>query len=122
MAHASPLVLTPVLATAAFHLSRSTAAESRSLSWCPSHLYGKAIAELQKQQNLESADISTRLQILLSILTLLVSVMITGSDDFPVLFRLLESALNAMGGEDELGQDELATFIIRQIHKLVFFL
>ncbi|KAH0438388.1 hypothetical protein CcaCcLH18_03375 [Colletotrichum camelliae] len=42
--------------------------------------------------------------------------MVTGSDDFPLLFRLLESALEAIGGEDSLGEDELSRFIVRQVH------
>ncbi|EQB43807.1 hypothetical protein CGLO_17512 [Colletotrichum gloeosporioides Cg-14] len=44
--------------------------------------------------------------------------MVTGSDDFPLLFRLLESALEAIGGEDSLGEDELSRFIVRQVHKM----
>ncbi|KAH6691609.1 hypothetical protein F5X68DRAFT_252670 [Plectosphaerella plurivora] len=118
IAHTSPLVLAPVLATAAFHMSRLETVESFSGPRSSSRLYNQALVELQKYQDFENVDTSTRLQILLAILTLLVNVMVTGSDDFPIIFRLLESALKAMGGEDELGRDELATFIVRQIHKM----
>lgn len=121
IAHSSPLVLAPVLATAAFHMSRLETGESRPGPWSASRLYNQALVELKNQQDLEGADASTRLQILLAILTLLVNVMVTGSEDFPIIFRLLKSALAAMGGEDGLGSDELATFIVRQIHKYVFF-
>jgi hypothetical protein len=117
IAHRSPLVLAPVLATAAFHMARLETADRSSGLWSSSRLYGQALAELQVQRDLEKADASTRLHILLALLTLLVSVMVNGSDDFPIIFRLLVSALNAMGGEEALGHDELATFIVRQIHK-----
>lgn len=57
--------------------------------------------------------------VLLTILVLLVAVMIAGSDDFPILLRMLQSAFEAIGGEEGPGRGVFAKFMIRQIHKSV---
>ncbi|KAF4836808.1 Transcriptional regulatory protein moc3 [Colletotrichum siamense] len=138
IAHLDQLVLNSVLTVASFHrygqhLSQSKNLDVRedSLPVPPglsyqlstnanppaSQLYAWTIADLQRR-DLGHSDQSSRLSILLAILVLLVAVMVTGSDDFPLLFRLLESALEAIGGEDSLGEDELSRFIVRQVHKM----
>ncbi|KAL0929700.1 uncharacterized protein CTRU02_215343 [Colletotrichum truncatum] len=140
IAHIDRLVLNAVLSVASFHLtSRQYSRKQRLLSgdkcslmtatftsdskssWSTNlqaiHLYNCVITELQRR-DLRGSDNSKRLFILLAILTLLVAVMVTGSDDFPALFRLLESALRIIGGEESLGKDELATFIMRQVRKM----
>lgn len=137
IAHLDQLVLNSVLTVASFHrygqhLSQSKNLDVRedSLQVPPglsyqlstnanppaSQLYAWTIADLQRR-DLGHSDQFSRLSILLAILVLLVAVMVTGSDDFPLLFRLLESALEAIGGEDSLGEDELSRFIVRQVHK-----
>ncbi|KAH9226477.1 hypothetical protein K456DRAFT_1754827 [Colletotrichum gloeosporioides 23] len=138
IAHLDQLVLNSVLTVASFHRYRQRLSQSKSLDFredslpappdlssqlsananpSASQLYACTIADLQRR-DLGHSDQSSRLSILLAILVLLVAVMVTGSDDFPLLFRLLESALEAIGGEDSLGEDELSRFIVRQVHKM----
>ncbi|KAK2731399.1 hypothetical protein CKAH01_09047 [Colletotrichum kahawae] len=138
VAHLDQLVLNSVLTVASFHrygrhLSQPTNLDFHedSLPAPPglscqlfttanptaSQLYARTIADLQRR-DLGQSDPFSRLSILLTILVLLVAVMVTGSDDFPLLFRLLESALEAIGGEHSLGEDELSRFIVRQVHKM----
>ncbi|KAI5459481.1 hypothetical protein BGZ63DRAFT_474121 [Mariannaea sp. PMI_226] len=137
LAHADQLVMDAVLAVSAFHLSsqeaRHTHYSSRSSSrGVPSfsfftaqqhysnsqQLYAHAIQGLQKRQKLATCDKQDQHLVLLTILILLVSVMVTGSKDFPILFNMLQSALQAIGGEVELDDGDLSQFIIRQIHKM----
>ncbi|KAL3299233.1 acriflavine sensitivity control protein acr-2 [Colletotrichum asianum] len=136
IAHLDQLVLNSVLTVASFHrygqrLSQSKNLDVRddSLPAPPglsyqlstnanppaSQLYAWTIADLQRR-DLGHSDQSSRLSILIAILVLLVAVMVTGSDDFPLL--LFESALEAIGGVDSLGEDELSRFIVRQVHKM----
>ncbi|KAE9570001.1 hypothetical protein CGMCC3_g13854 [Colletotrichum fructicola] len=138
IAHLDQLVLNSVLTVASFHRYGQRLSQSKSLDFredslpappglssqlsananpSASQLYACTIADLQRR-DLGHSDQSSRLSILLAILVLLVAVMVTGSDDFPLLFRLLESALEAIGGEDSLGEDELSRFIVRQVHKM----
>lgn len=137
IAHLDQLVLNSVLTVASFHRYGQRLSQSKSLDFredslpappglsyqlsandnpSASQLYACTIADLQRR-DLGHSDQSSRLSILLAILVLLVAVMVTGSDDFPLLFRLLESALEAIGGEDSLGEYELSRFIVRQVHK-----
>ena len=125
-----------VLAVSSFHLSAS---RGRGISFQSPHpgagyhlfataesfgseeLYLRAIQGLQRRQNIADYKEEDRLAILLSILVLQITVMVTGSNDFPILFRMMESALNAIGGEHQLGSGELSRFMARQIHKYVLF-
>lgn len=139
IAHTETLVLSAVLTAASFHLaSQSHCRSSKYLSLekplpftstaptalqavshaCPepTQIYIRTIMDLQAR-HLESISQTAKHSTLLTILTLLVAVMVTGSDDFPMLFRLLESAVEAMGGEESLGNSELSRFILRHIFK-----
>jgi len=112
------LVKKAVLAVSAFHLSGKTDCHGIFKDLAnPSKLYSEAIHELQNRKNLDQYGHQTKRLIILSIIVLLVAVMVTGCSDFPILFQLLQSALEAIGGEDGLGSDELSEFALRQIHK-----
>ncbi|KAI3529728.1 hypothetical protein CMEL01_16723 [Colletotrichum melonis] len=115
IAHMDPLVLKSVLAVSSFHVTRS---RLHNTSVVPMQLYATTIHDLGRRRDLEAHDRSSKIRTLVVILVLLVSAMVTGSDDFPMLFRLLESALATIGGEDSLGHDELSAFIMRQVYKL----
>lgn len=122
------LVLDAVLTVSAFHiwLNRNPAAEfhspgdmtSASLQAPdPNQLYRRVISGLQQQRELESCSAERKHSILITILVLHVSVMVTGRSDFPMLFRMLESALAAMGGCEALGGGEVADFILPEVAK-----
>lgn len=113
------LVMKAVLAVSAFHLSGKTDGYAPCQGLAnSSELYSEAIHELQNRKNLDQYDHQTKRRVILSIIVLLVAVMVTGCSDFPILFHLLQSALDTIGGEDELGPDELSEFALRQIHKM----
>ena len=115
IACADDLLMSAVLAVSAFHL------KGRLLSQHvadPSTLYAEAIRELQNRKDLATCDKQTKQLIILAIIVLLVAVMVNGCSDFPTLFYMLESAIQASGGETGLlDQGELAEFSRRQIHK-----
>lgn len=120
VAQTDELVMNAVLAVSAFHLSltHSDLQEDRQLPYLtPEKLYTTVIDGLQQRQDLRRYDRSTQQTVLLSILVLLVAVMVNGSSDFPTMFRALESALEAINGEETIGTGDLADFLRRQIHK-----
>ena len=111
------LVLSSVLAASAFHITSDSGPDVHLLS-NPRTLYAHAIRKLQCRRELDGCDRETRQTVILSIIVLLVVVMINGCSDFPVMFRMLESALHAIGGDDELERgDDMALFCLRQIRK-----
>ncbi|KAK7425149.1 hypothetical protein QQX98_000063 [Neonectria punicea] len=119
------LVMNAVLATAAAHqrlnqLSNNKLQTNMYTLWHPksSQLYARAIRGLQQRQELIHSNQSSKYSILVTILVLLTAVMVTGCSDFPVLFRMLESAVAAMGGTQGIGDGELTDFIMRQVHKM----
>lgn len=109
------MVMNAVLAVSAFHLSHKS--EGRFLVK-PDKLYAQAILGLQKRSSLDEYDMLTRQSIFVAVITLLVGVMVNGCSDFPVLFHMLQSALDAVGGEGGLGNGEIADFLLRQIRKM----
>lgn len=125
LAYRDDLVRNAVLATATAHqcigqLSYDTLHTNRYTLWHPksSQMYARAIRGLQERQEFVHGDQFSKYSILVTILVLLTAVMVTGCSDFPVLFRMLESAVNAMGGKYGLGEGELTEFIMRQVHKM----
>jgi hypothetical protein len=115
IASADDLVMCSVLAVSAFHLNgrllNQTVAD-------PNRLYAKAIHGLQNRKDLAMCDKQTKQLVILAVVVLLVAVMVNGCSDFPILFHMLESALQASGGEEGLlDEGELAEFSRRQIHK-----
>ncbi|KAJ3527335.1 hypothetical protein NM208_g10751 [Fusarium decemcellulare] len=132
VAHGDEVVMNAVLTVSAFHLylgepiriqSRGMLSTEPSLfipDGCPSAdvLYARTIKGLQQRRELAGVDCAARQSVLLTILVLLISVMVNGRKDFPLLFGMLQSALEAVGGEGRLGGGELGEFMVRQIRKL----
>ncbi|KAH7060904.1 hypothetical protein B0J12DRAFT_737189 [Macrophomina phaseolina] len=136
--HTDQLVVNAVLAASAFHLSINDTTKSTNPSRTPATpavfsdtrlckqrhpncttLYAYTIMGPHQRQELgDSIHGMDRHIVLLTILVLLVAVMIAGSDDFPILLRMLQSAFEAIGGEEGLGRGVFAEFMIRQIHRM----
>lgn len=115
MAHTSEVMMSAVLAASAFHLSGRDASQTIA---DPHKLYGQAIHELQRRRDLTGCDRKAKQVVILAIVVLLVAVMINGCSDFPIIFQMLESALDAVGGEGGLlDGSEMAKFSLRQIRK-----
>lgn len=121
MAQSNEIVMNAVMAAAAYHLAGSIGNETVSQALIdPSLLYESAIQGLQQRQQLTNQDFETQQAVILSIVVLLTAVMVNGCTDFPIMFQMLVSALDAIGGEAtfaELG-GEVAEFSIRQIRKM----
>ncbi|CAM1501465.1 Fc.00g034490.m01.CDS01 [Cosmosporella sp. VM-42] len=110
------LVMSSVLAVSAFHLAGKV---SGQVVVDPSKLYCQAIRELQNRRDLTGCDKQTRQLIILAIVILLVAVMVNGCSDFPIMFQMLQSAIDAVGGEAGLlDGGEMAEFSLRQIRKM----
>jgi flagellar biosynthesis/type III secretory pathway M-ring protein FliF/YscJ len=113
IAQQQQVVMQAVIAASAFHFS---AKHGRQLVDANT-AYATTIRQLREQQDLSLHDMLGKQTILLSLLVLLIVVMINGSSDFPIIMRLLESAIEAIGGEELLTHHELGLFIVRQIRK-----
>lgn len=109
------LVMDAVLSASAFHFSANV--DDRRYS--PDAIYAKTIQKLQERQNLQAQDTTGKQMVLLALLVLLATVMVNGGPDFSTILNLLESALEAVGGEEAAMQGELGAFVIRQIRKSV---
>ncbi|KAF7563311.1 hypothetical protein G7046_g812 [Stylonectria norvegica] len=116
IAGADELIMSAVLSVSAFHL----AGTARSIDMPdPSSLYAKAIRELQSRRDLTGCNRQTKQFVVLALVVLLVAVMVNGCSDFPIMFQMLQSALDAVGGENGLlDGGEVAEFTLRQIHKM----
>ncbi|SCO78118.1 uncharacterized protein FRV6_02331 [Fusarium oxysporum] len=84
----------------------------------PYQLLGRTLQGLRQRQELICNNQTTQHSVLISLLLLMTSVLVTGGSDFPVLLRMLESALDAIGGKEGLGTGILAGFIMRELHKI----
>lgn len=107
------LVMDAVLSASAFHFSANVS----DRLYKPEIIYAKTIRKLQSRQNLDIQDATSRQAVLLALLVLLAVVMVNGCSDFPTIFNLLESAVQAIGGEEASMEGELGHFIVRQIRK-----
>ncbi|KAI9045149.1 Zn(II)2Cys6 transcription factor [Aspergillus affinis] len=114
-AYADEMVMDAVSAVSAFHICEKG---GRQRDHRPDRLYAKVIAGLQGRSTFRECDLQTRHSIFLAIIVLLVGVMVNGSSDFPILFYMLQSALEAVGGKNGLGDGELTRFLMRQIRKM----
>ncbi|KAM0229312.1 hypothetical protein ACHAPO_010091 [Fusarium lateritium] len=83
----------------------------------PHVLLSRTLQGLRKRQELNSRDQITQHSVLITLLLLMTSDLVTGGSDFPMLLRMLESALDAIGGKEGLGTGILAGFIMRELHK-----
>lgn len=113
IAHRDELVMNAVLAASAFHLSSRRGSGLQDAA----KLYTMAIRELQEKKSIDKYDLATQHVIILTILILLVALMVNGSSDFPIVFHVMQSALQAIGGDSKLAEGDLAQFLLRQIHK-----
>jgi len=113
VAHLDDLVMDAVLSASAFHYATNV----DSALCNSSSFYARAIRRLQQRQDLTTSDRSGKHFILLALVVLLVTVLVNGYSDFPLILKLIESALVASGGEEELSEGELGQFLIRQIRK-----
>lgn len=107
------LVMDAVLSASAFHF----AANVNDQLYKPDIIYAKTIQKLQARQDLDTQDTVGKQNVLLALLVLLAVVMVNGCSDFPTVFNLLESAVQAIGGEEASMQGELGRFLVRQIRK-----
>ncbi|KAH7154665.1 hypothetical protein DER46DRAFT_628499 [Fusarium sp. MPI-SDFR-AT-0072] len=111
------LVMDAVLAVSLFH--KPEILQDISLAVRPEEeYYARAIHGLQERSQLRDYNQLTRHSIILAILLLLTAVMVNGSSDFPILFGMLQSAIDAIGGDMELGSGGTAEFLSRQIRKI----
>ncbi|RAL12603.1 Zn(II)2Cys6 transcription factor [Aspergillus homomorphus CBS 101889] len=115
IAHADELVLNSVLAVSSLHLKGTVGSPSFA---DPHMLYTKVIKGLQSRSDLSACDMSTKKSVILTIIILLAAVMVTGGTDFPILFRMLQSALDAVGGDGGLEEDGVSAFLLREIRKI----
>lgn len=115
LAWSNEMVMDAVLAVSAFHISGRVAVQP---TVNPNRLYARAIGQLMNRKDLREWDGETRQVIILAIVVLLVSVMVNGLPDFPIVFQMLESAIEAVGGEEVLASGgEMGSFLLRQIRK-----
>lgn len=119
-AHSDEIVMNAVLAASAYHMTGSLGYDAVSDELVdPSKLFVRAIEGLQKRRQLTEENVETQQTIILSIIVLIVSFMVNGCTDFPIIFQMLTSALDAIGGEaalEALG-GEVAGFCLREIRK-----
>jgi hypothetical protein len=113
IAHRDELVMNAVLAASAFHLSSRKGSGVQDAT----QLYTLAIQELQRKRSIDRYELETQHVIILTILVLLVALMVNGSSDFPIVFHVLQSALQAIGGDSQLAEGDLGQFLLRQIYK-----
>ncbi|KAJ4263488.1 hypothetical protein NW762_006307 [Fusarium torreyae] len=116
LACADELVMSAVMSVSAFHLAEKGI--NNQIVSASMH-YSKAIRELRKRQDLQVYDVHERYRIILAIVVLLLAMIVNGSPDFPIMFRMLQSALDMVGGEDVLGfgSQMIAEFSAQQISK-----
>ncbi|KAM0276643.1 hypothetical protein ACHAQH_006552 [Verticillium albo-atrum] len=136
-AHQDELVMSAVLAVSAFHthiasLPRQStsqpdsdpAADCGTLDAFPVYLHNlesNVVAGLRRLSELDGLDTTQKQSILITILVLQVGAMVTGRSDFPSLYRMLDSAFDAVGGMSALGGGEPADFIKSQVDKFRFY-
>ncbi|KAK1854853.1 hypothetical protein CCHR01_02533 [Colletotrichum chrysophilum] len=116
LAWTNEMIMDSVLAVSAFHIAGKAASQAEL---DPYRLYTRAIHQLLNRKDLVDWDKETRQFVILAIMVLLVSVMVNGLSDFPIVFQMLESAIDAVGGEDVIKDGaEMGGFLLRQIHKM----
>lgn len=124
IAHRDQLVMNAVLTASSFHMflrndkrpSLDDGPFTQPNHTSPDHLYELTIQGL-KQRDLAKCNYEEMQSIIATILVLLTAVMVNGRNDFPILFSLLDSATNVIGGEYQLAGNELGDFMLRQVRK-----
>lgn len=85
----------------------------------PTLAFGRVVSSLRQQCDLDKRSIESTHSVLMTLLVLLVGVMVNGRSDFPIILRMLESAITAIGGDEKLGPGPVADFIRFQARKYV---
>lgn len=115
IAWSNTMVMDAVLAVSAFHLSGRAILQPVVN---PDKLYALAISQLSNRKDLADRSDEPKQLVVLAIVVLLVSVMVNGMPDFPIVFQMLESAVTAIGGDTALADGgEMGSFLLRQIRK-----
>lgn len=117
IAYSDTLVMDAVLTVSAFHHASDAFLSYEEQDTAPNKLYSRTILGLQQRSSIANCDRTSQHAIVLTILLLLTASMISCCTDFPILFGMLKSAVDAIGGGEQLGSGEVAEFITRQIHK-----
>lgn len=117
IACADEMVLKCVLSVSSFHLSQRSPSHIKHIAESPREHFLQAIAELQSRRCLDQCDLQTKQFVVVAIILLLAAVMVNGCSDFRILFHMLQSALESIGGEEGLADGDLASFLRREIHK-----
>ncbi|KAF4781101.1 hypothetical protein HER10_EVM0007265 [Colletotrichum scovillei] len=116
IAWSNTMVMDAVLAVSAFHLSGRAILQPVVN---PDKLYALAISQLSNRKDLADRSDEPKQLVVLAIVVLLVSVMVNGMPDFPIVFQMLESAVTAIGGDTALADGgEMGSFLLRQIRKM----
>lgn len=115
MAVNDDLVCEAVLSASSYHFSVINDGQVYN----PISAYSRVIRSLQQRQNLQCHDLIGKQGVILALLVLLTTVVVNGSSDFPTIFKLLESAVTAAGGEEAIISGELGRFLVRQVRKCV---
>ncbi|KAF6804899.1 hypothetical protein CSOJ01_09861 [Colletotrichum sojae] len=115
LAWSHEIVMDSVLAVSAFHIYGRAAVQPVVN---PDRLYTRAIIQLLARKDLAGLDQETRQLIVLAIVVLLVSIMVNGMSDLPIVFQMLESAINTVGGEELIAKGGVGGFLLRQIRKM----
>jgi hypothetical protein len=134
LAQQDELVMNAVLTVSAFYFHINTLENNLSRSKQRYHAFGnisydsyvpdprvllsRTLQGLRRRQELNSRDQVTQHSVLITLLLLMTSDLVTGGSDFPMLLRMLDSALDAVGGKEGLGTGILAGFIMRELHKI----
>lgn len=83
----------------------------------PTLALGRVVSSLRQTSGLIDGSLETVHSVLITLLVLLVGVMVSGRSDFRIILRMLDSAIRAVGGEENLGHGAVADFIRFQARK-----
>lgn len=131
VSHLDVLVMQAVISVSTSHVylnhTRENRLDARSLasfasgqpltSVSPGMAFSKVVSSLRQRCNLDEGNTDMTHSVLVTILVLLVGVMVNGRSDFPIILRMLESAIAAIGGEQKLGHGSVPDFIRFQARK-----
>ncbi|KAK7438520.1 hypothetical protein Landi51_11604 [Colletotrichum acutatum] len=113
IAWSNAMVMDAILAVSAFHLSGRAILQPVVNA---DRLYALAINQLLNRKDLADRSDEPKQLVVLAIVVLLVSVMVNGMPDFPIVFQMLEAAVTAIGGDAALEDGrEMGSFLLRQI-------
>lgn len=116
MATSDDLVCEAVISASSYHFTAMTNGKVCN----PLLAYSKVIRSLQQRKDLQSHDLIGKQGVILALLVMLTTIVVNGSSDFPAIFKLLESAVTAAGGEEAVFHGELGVFLVRQVRKYIY--